>query len=222
MDHVIPNSSWLSVLTSGPFFRHRYRYHTLPNPSCIRIIKLEPLRLEQLDAPLQCSLFNADLGRLGIYLAFSYTWGPSEPAKQLYIDEYFLPITPNLHAALPQLRSFWNGPCYFWVDAICINQEDLEKRSQHVQYMKKIYRSAKTVFSWVGEEAETKKLLSLIGLIHEKICPTSSCRKGEPLPPSHITFEDVEAMSRLGLPPPGDPSWRTLRTLGPTVYFSRI
>ncbi|KAH9213125.1 hypothetical protein DL95DRAFT_302949, partial [Leptodontidium sp. 2 PMI_412] len=34
-----------------------------------------------------------------------------------------------------------------WVDAICINQQDLEERSAQVQLMKKIYQQAEGVIA---------------------------------------------------------------------------
>jgi hypothetical protein len=39
------------------------------------------------------------------------------------------------------------------VDAICINQKNLEEQSQQVQLMAKIYCSAHRVIVWLGEEA---------------------------------------------------------------------
>lgn len=39
-----------------------------------------------------------------------------------------------------------------WVDAICINQQDLEERSAQVQLMKKIYQQAEGVIAWIGPE----------------------------------------------------------------------
>ena len=38
----------------------------------------------------------------------------------------------------------------FWVDAICINQADIDERSAQVKIMKIIYESADTVFAWLG------------------------------------------------------------------------
>jgi hypothetical protein len=45
-------------------------------------------------------------------------------------------VTRNLYDALIQIRSF--DMSQWWVDMICINQEDLEERSQQVALMGKI------------------------------------------------------------------------------------
>lgn len=39
-----------------------------------------------------------------------------------------------------------------WVDAICINQDDLSERANQVKLMHKIYRTASTVKIWLGKE----------------------------------------------------------------------
>ena len=82
MEQLEPDCNWLSIPISEPFFRHRYRYHTLLNDSSTRIINLDPLRPEQPDTPPQCSLFNADLSRLGICLALAICGAsPSQQSK---------------------------------------------------------------------------------------------------------------------------------------------
>ena len=44
------------------------------------------------------------------------------------------------------------GPRRIWVDAICINQQDLRERSQQVSIMRDIYRLAADVVIWLGED----------------------------------------------------------------------
>lgn len=43
---------------------------------------------------------------------------------------------------------------FFWVDAICINQEDLEERSAQVQIMPDIYSNASCVIVWLGDDSQ--------------------------------------------------------------------
>ena len=42
----------------------------------------------------------------------------------------------------------------FWVDAICINQDDLEERSAQVQIMPQIYSRASCVIVWLGDDSQ--------------------------------------------------------------------
>lgn len=60
-------------------------------------------------------------------------------------------MTPNLGAALRRLRykEKWR---LVWIDAICVNQEDLDERSQQVMLMRNIYSPARRVIVWLGED----------------------------------------------------------------------
>ncbi|KAK4982010.1 hypothetical protein LTR50_007854 [Elasticomyces elasticus] len=60
-----------------------------------------------------------------------------------------LSITPKLAECLPYLR-LPTEPRTLWVDAICINQQDLEERKHQVQRMANIYKMAKRVVVWLG------------------------------------------------------------------------
>ena len=50
-----------------------------------------------------------------------------------------LPVTVNLFHALKYLRHEAISRT-FWIDAICVNQEDLDERGKQVQRMADIYR----------------------------------------------------------------------------------
>lgn len=58
-------------------------------------------------------------------------------------------IYQNLHDALLQLRRSSSYDDY-WIDAVCINQDDLVERNQQVQMMGRIYSCAKSVTIWLG------------------------------------------------------------------------
>jgi hypothetical protein len=45
-----------------------------------------------------------------------------------------------------------------WADAICINQNDLPERSQQVSIMRKIFKQAERVLSWLGRAADGNDL----------------------------------------------------------------
>lgn len=48
--------------------------------------------------------------------------------------------------------------CLLWIDAICINQRDLEERSRQVQLMDLIYLKATSVVIWLGDETPSSKV----------------------------------------------------------------
>ncbi|KAJ4366792.1 hypothetical protein N0V83_007317 [Neocucurbitaria cava] len=41
-----------------------------------------------------------------------------------------------------------------WIDALCINQNDLSERAAQVQLMGRIYKSAKIILAWIGQDDE--------------------------------------------------------------------
>ena len=59
----------------------------------------------------------------------------------------------SLYYALHHLRQP-DQSRYLWIDAICINQEDLDERSQQVGLMRQIYSQASHVVVWLGPEAD--------------------------------------------------------------------
>lgn len=60
-------------------------------------------------------------------------------------------MTGNLHAALCALRDETEAG-FWWIDSLCINQDDLEERSLQVLRMTSIYRTAFQVVAWIGSE----------------------------------------------------------------------
>ncbi|KAK1758962.1 ankyrin repeat-containing domain protein [Echria macrotheca] len=60
-----------------------------------------------------------------------------------------LPVTPNLYMALRYLRRS-DQARVLWVDAVCINQDDVTERGHQVQQMGGIYRHAERVLVWLG------------------------------------------------------------------------
>ena len=91
------------------------------------------------------------------YEALSYLWGPPPKGDEVSVglsDQQTLPITHNLAVALPYLRRK-DRVRALWIDAICINQNDLEERSRQVERMADIYKLAARVVVWLGPETGT-------------------------------------------------------------------
>ncbi|KAI6353575.1 hypothetical protein ACKVWC_008558 [Pyricularia oryzae] len=110
-------------------------------------------------APIRCELETVSLLAPAVegYTALSYMWGGVEgEARTIAVDGRRFRATPNLHAALRQLRS--KGHRRLWIDAVCINQEDREERSQQVLQMRSIYARAAKTLVWLGPESDTSNL----------------------------------------------------------------
>jgi hypothetical protein len=134
----------------------RYQYSPLSDRlNNIRLIRLLPAEIES--AEIRAELLEYSLAKSRklrhSYEALSYVWGDANPPRSVLIGDDYLHVTPNLHAALIQLRDA-NFPRIIWIDAICINQADTHEKELQIQSMAKIYGMAKRVVVWLGEAAD--------------------------------------------------------------------
>ncbi|KAK1496259.1 HET domain-containing protein [Colletotrichum tamarilloi] len=132
-----------------------YRYQSLPpiaeegrTPSFTRLLFLYPGSGED---PFEAHLEIVDIEHAPPYEALSYTWGkPTEqPRDYIWMQGCPMPIRPNLEDALRSLR-LPNQVRRLWVDALCIDQSDLDERARQVQYMRLVYKHAARVIVWLG------------------------------------------------------------------------
>ena len=140
----------------------------------IRLLKLLPGPLSaDLKARLHKVVTYAEAGTS--FEALSYTWGSTDDPGVLTIEsdseevEGSLSITHNLEAALRHLRDPAN-PRIFWIDAVCVNQQDLKERGSQVERMCDIYRTATRVVVWLGpEEDDSNYAMDLLESVGSKI-----------------------------------------------------
>ena len=88
--------------------------------------------------------------RIEAFEALSYTWGDATDPKTIQLDGRPFQITNNLYIALTYLRKDNEDRC-IWIDAICIDQLDIQERSSQVAQMQQIYRLARTVVVFLGD-----------------------------------------------------------------------
>lgn len=131
----------------------------------IRLLELLPGQLED---SLQCTLRAYDLAHAPTYEALSYCWGPASSLLPITIDGDSLMVTPNLRSALRHLRRT-DYARTLWIDAICINQDDVEERGAQVAIMADIYRNAAQTVIWLGpSESHSRQALRTLALLSEK------------------------------------------------------
>ncbi|KAF4626362.1 hypothetical protein G7Y89_g11798 [Cudoniella acicularis] len=152
------------VLAGHPNSNLLYKYKPLDaEKDEIRLLQLKPGSGED---GITCELVHASMSSTE-FKALSYTWGDTKSVHWVNVDGCFLPCTLNLHAALLNLRST-TEELTLWVDAICINQHDVEERSHQVRKMRHIYRSAAKVLVWLGpSDEDSTDALALIMDLNE-------------------------------------------------------
>jgi hypothetical protein len=118
-------------------------------PSCIEI-ELHYVSLE--DAPK--------------YTALSYAWGDPNVTKLALVDGKAFQVTINLEAGLREIRSEQesnkeSSPTLYWIDALCIDQNNDVEKAEQVQNMATIFRQAIEVLIWLGEsDSDTSMIFS--------------------------------------------------------------
>lgn len=136
-------------------------YETLQTPSSHRLVRLSS---NQDNEHIRCELITTSLSTSSDsppvpYHALSYCWGSNCRDRTILVTninddiESRIEVTENLHAFL-SARLCSNYEDWIFVDAICINQDDLEERAQQVRIMGKIYETASLVTIWLGQQNE--------------------------------------------------------------------
>lgn len=126
----------------------RYRYAPMPQGKCIRLLKLEVVL-----GRLRCTLKTAEIDKAPPYWALSYIWGTDQMdmcSIELSTPDgpRLLPITFNCATAIQSLVPFETR--YLWIDAICINQQDVAEKQVQLPLMPDIYTKATLVVGHLG------------------------------------------------------------------------
>lgn len=88
------------------------------------------------------------------YEALSYRWVTTLRTQTIELNQSpNFGITAALESALQILR-ISNQARMIWIDAICINQEDVQERNYQVKLMRRIYLQAKTVRIWLDVDID--------------------------------------------------------------------
>lgn len=88
----------------------------------------------------------------GDFSALSYTWGNPAETGKITLNAFETTVRANLEAALRFLRdqsAFKNG-LKLWVDAVCIDQGNLNEKAEVIPGMRQLYENAWQVSVWLG------------------------------------------------------------------------
>lgn len=163
-------------------FQYRsFNTETMP----IRLLRLQP---GEFSDPIHVQLCNAHIpigdktDRYALaepstwvyYEALSYAWGPTSNQKAILVDNAAgdantILVTENLEIALRYLRRPAKSRT-LWIDAVCIDQNNIEERNQQVSMMGNVYARAKQVLVWLGpEENDSDHAMELLQYLGERV-----------------------------------------------------
>ncbi|PSN63313.1 HET-domain-containing protein [Corynespora cassiicola Philippines] len=168
----------------------------------IRLIRLRP---GPWPSPIRCDLFQVSLKDKPQYKALSYVWGSKNVTRNIYLNRRLFAITVNLESALRHLRHpSGNESLILWIDALCINQDDLNERTRQVKLMGRIYRSCIRVIVYLGNQ----------------LGDVDSVESGQGLEKEFVDFSSTRGDLRLAQKVfPASPDGTTRSTLQPCGHF---
>lgn len=117
----------------------------------IRLIQLVPGNTES----ISCQIKRFSWKECPKYTALSYMWGDPARIHPIEANGQKLLVTKSLEIFLMEIRSRCSESTetdtwahgWFWIDAVCINQDDLVERNNQVTRMKDIYDESYSVVS---------------------------------------------------------------------------
>ncbi|KAH0537545.1 hypothetical protein FGG08_005680 [Glutinoglossum americanum] len=127
---------------------HEYKYSRLNYLEReFRLVELLPG-----DGPdeVRCRLFTASLNNSPVFEALSYAWGDPKDTRSIHVNDQNRAVTINLYSALLRIRGKSQSRV-IWVDALCIDQTNVEEKSHQVGLMGDIYKTARETVIWLGE-----------------------------------------------------------------------
>lgn len=137
-----------------------YKHEPFRERNDIRLLKFRPGKLGDIIwADLET--VSARAGR-HYYDAISYTWadenGDATKCCSIRIGSpgLPLPITRNCDSVLRRVHKYTDR---VWIDAVCIDQDNIRERGHQVDLMPRIYKSAVRTFAYVGEASEGSDLV---------------------------------------------------------------
>ncbi|KAM0802255.1 heterokaryon incompatibility protein-domain-containing protein [Usnea florida] len=197
-------------------------FEPLPSPRHIRLVDLLCTEEE-----IKTGYFTVSLDDAPKFFALSYTWGiPTQRDLELRMQAPVIPLTENLTNAMYILGTIFPGT--YWIDALCINQQDNAEKSSQLTLMREIYSAAEAVMVFLGAKSEESDMAcDLVGKLCKLFQNGEFDVQGEISPRSLLSvakrypFEDKK-LRELGLPLENDPDWVALAELLSRPYFHRI
>ena len=195
----------------------RYQYTRLK----VNQIRLLSISIEEKTNNFVCSFHVRDLASsVGAYKAISYCWGDPTCTHRVFCSNgQSLHVTQSA-ADILNFVVARNPTEFFWIDQLCINQQDLVEKSEQVQQMGKIYSSTKQVVAWLGRgDRRDESAFAFIEMLFGEIKDME--RKG--LQPTLIPLMSLPSRAH-NLPTEMQASrkWKTLSHLLRNPWFERI
>lgn len=133
----------------------------------IRILAVEPGDDFQ---PVHCSIRHISLTNPSSeFETISYTWQDASIRSTVYVDGHILDVPASAERVLRKVRHPDDRTRLLWLDAVSINQANVEERSQQVAMMHDIFSQGRQNLIWLGESGDSiaRALESIEAIVDE-------------------------------------------------------
>jgi hypothetical protein len=203
-------------------------YKPLPTPRSIRLLTFKPRNSPADPISTELQIFDLDSESRPSYWGLSYTWGNplpslslagSTPVKRwILCNEIPIIVGDNLYSFMDR----FGGPGKsYWIDAICINQNDIPERNAQVRIMVWIYTKSQGTFIWLGEQDEAAKRS------HDLIIKFVEAKKrlgdayNDKILSRRWKFNDATFFEAMGLEPWSNDDWKAILDFYARSWFHR-
>lgn len=113
------------------------------------------LQIQSADSnEITCELKHYLIQEAPPYFALSYVWGEGKPDRAITIEGAELSISKHVYEGINTISSFLNREklqgYLIWIDAICIDQQNLQEKAMQVPLIGDVYKGANIVLLWFG------------------------------------------------------------------------
>lgn len=149
-------------------------------PPHIRLIRVHDCDPD--DPAIRISILVTSVEKAPIYQAVSYTWGDESNQENIYVryasslarkalglarqalglaaGRYgLMAVRKNCADVLRQVRHFKTSK-YYWIDAICIDQQNIPEKNVQVARMGAIFEQAECVLACIGMHDQSSRLVA--------------------------------------------------------------
>jgi hypothetical protein len=218
----------------------KYKYMPLDGPNDIRVLRIDSYDPKTMIFDCNLQTINLKYAKHPPYYALSYTWKPPDIEGQtplrpspLHVQcgGEVLSIEDNLFDCLYQLQNLPSNDNdssdidLVWIDAICINQADLEEVRNQVAMMQEIYANAAGLLIWLGRHdkfsCQAIPLIKQLSGAAEFLIPDDE----------EISFDMIQSIGNLrdeeffamaGITPFTHTDWSSISSFFSRSWFHRI
>jgi hypothetical protein len=190
----------------------------------IRLLVLDPYDEDKetgfADQPLKCNIRRRylDPGTPGPeYHAISYSWGTDKGTVPICVSGRLLEVPKSTENVLRSLHRCSGGiSAAVWIDAICIDQENVQEKGKQVAMMDLIFKSAAVVHVWLGpsDNSTAAAISSIRAITYEQDYKSAKNFSGK------VGTRELRWFT--GVPLPTRYDWPSLLSFFSSGWFTRL